>query len=88
MPPQFTREEFQAIQDDFLNTWPVERLKAMTLEEYSNREKTSFTYWLEFKTRWTGSIKGGRTGVASEKSIKNTEVSINTQLLFFERPQP
>ena len=39
MPPQFTREEFQAIQDDFLNTWPIERLKAMTLEEYSNREK-------------------------------------------------
>jgi len=46
MPPQFTREEFQAIQDEFLNTWPVERLKAMTLEDYSNREKTSFTFAL------------------------------------------
>ena len=59
MPFQFTPEEFQAIQDDFLNAWPIERLKAMTLEEYSNRDKTSFTYWLEFKSRWTGSIRGG-----------------------------
>ena len=59
MPFQFTPEEFQAIQDDFLNAWPIERLKAITLEEYSNRDKTSFTNWLEFKSRWTGSIRGG-----------------------------
>jgi len=35
----------------FQEIWPMEKLKTMSLEEYTNLEKTSFTYWLERETR-------------------------------------
>lgn len=44
---------------DFLNEWPVSRLETMTIEEYTNLEKTSFCYWLEKITEDLGSIWGG-----------------------------
>lgn len=43
----------------FLNEWPLQKLKKMTIEEYTNLEKTSFCYWLEAKTNDLGSIWGG-----------------------------
>jgi hypothetical protein len=43
----------------FNNEWPISRLQQMTLEEYTNLEKTSFTYWLEALTGNAGSIWGG-----------------------------
>lgn len=47
--------------DEFLKTWPVERLQSMTLNEYSTvGDKNSLVYWLEFGAgRYLGSIKGG-----------------------------
>ena len=59
MPFNLTKTEFQAIQDAFLDLWPREKLDTLTLEEYSNRDMNSLTYWLEFKTQSLGSIKGG-----------------------------
>lgn len=47
------------LKNDFLNEWPIERLKNMTLNEYTNLEKTSFCYWLEAVTYDLGSIWGG-----------------------------
>ncbi|HFQ5206919.1 TPA: McrB family protein [Vibrio vulnificus] len=46
--------------DAFLAKWPVERVRTMSLDEYSNPgTNDSFTYWLEFGTMNLGSIRGG-----------------------------
>jgi 5-methylcytosine-specific restriction protein B len=44
------------LKDSFLKEWPLERLKTMTLEEYTNLDKTSFCYWIEHITRDLGSV--------------------------------
>ncbi|MHA1973118.1 MAG: MrcB family domain-containing protein [Candidatus Hodarchaeales archaeon] len=44
----------------FSMEWPIERLRNITLEQYTNLDReTSFCYWLESKTDNTGSIWGG-----------------------------
>lgn len=46
--------------DEFLNAWPIERLKAMTLQEYTNLDrKDALVYWLEKRLDTLGSIWGG-----------------------------
>ena len=45
------------ILEQFLQEWPVERVKTMTLEEYTNIDKTSFCYWLESITQSLGNLK-------------------------------
>ena len=48
------------IWDKFLKLWPVERVKNMTLMEYTKAgSKESFTWWLESGTTDLGSIWGG-----------------------------
>lgn len=47
------------IYDEFLKIFPPGRLDVLTLEEYTNLDKTSFCYWLESKTQDLGSIWGG-----------------------------
>ena len=45
---------------DFLSKWPMERLKSMTLEEYTDvGNHNTFCYWVEFETEPLGRI-GGR----------------------------
>ena len=49
--------------EDFLKEFPLESLKDMPLERYTNLNKSdSFCYWLEFRTLELGSIKGGDSG--------------------------
>lgn len=44
----------------FQETFPIESLKDMPLDEYTNLDKaSSFCYWLEFRTYELGSIRGG-----------------------------
>lgn len=44
----------------FQEIFPIESLKDMTLDEYTNLDKaSSFCYWLEFRTYELGSIRGG-----------------------------
>jgi 5-methylcytosine-specific restriction enzyme B len=46
--------------DDFLQAWPVDRIRQMTLEEYTNpNREDSFIYWLEIRLGDLGSIWGG-----------------------------
>jgi len=47
------------ILEQFLKEWPIDRVNQMTIEEYTNSEKTSFCYWVEAKTVELGSIWGG-----------------------------
>lgn len=52
-------EKLYALKEEFLISWPTERLEKMTLEEYTNLEKTSFCYWIEAITSDLGSVWGG-----------------------------
>lgn len=61
-------------QEQFIENWPIERVKNLTLEDYTNLDKeTSFIYWLEVKTNNTGGISGGsafKFGVYRRKDNK------------------
>lgn len=63
-----------ALWDEFLGAWPLARLQAMTLDEYSKAEdKETFTYWLEFRLEALGSISGGSSfkfGVYSRRAAE------------------
>jgi 5-methylcytosine-specific restriction endonuclease McrBC GTP-binding regulatory subunit McrB len=53
-------EKLNKLKQEFLITWPIEKLEQMTLEEYTDLEReNSFCYWLEHITRDLGSIVGG-----------------------------
>lgn len=46
--------------DAFLLEWPHEKLKVMTLEQYTSiDDKNTFTYWLEQRLKDYGGIRGG-----------------------------
>ena len=45
---------------EFQEAFPLEKLSEMTLEQYTNLNRSdSFCYWLESKTEYLGSIWGG-----------------------------
>lgn len=57
-------KELDDLLNEFLNKFPLESLKTMKLEDYTDvvtkeNDNDSFTYWVETKTRDLGSIKGG-----------------------------
>ena len=62
------------LRDEFLRTWPLERVKGMSVEEYTNlNKKDSFCYWLEAITQDLGSIWGGsafKFGIYKRKDTK------------------
>jgi len=50
----------EALWTSFLERWPLEKLRDMTLEQYTCAgAQDSFTYWLESKTEALGSVLGG-----------------------------
>jgi 5-methylcytosine-specific restriction enzyme B len=50
----------EALWDQFLARWPIEKLPDMRLEEYTRAgDKDCFTYWIEARTDGLGSIWGG-----------------------------
>lgn len=53
-------EERYALWDAFLEEWPPERVRSMSLDEYTNLNRSdAFVYWLEKMTEKLGSIWGG-----------------------------
>ena len=55
-----TQELREKLYEDFLKEFPLESLKDMTLEKYTNlNREDSFCYWIESKTYELGSIWGG-----------------------------
>jgi len=53
-------ENLYKLKEDFLAVWSEEKVKEMTLEDYTNLNKdNSFCYWLESRTTDLGSIWGG-----------------------------
>ncbi|WP_426473863.1 hypothetical protein [Chryseobacterium balustinum] len=54
-----TINELDAIHEQFLYRWPIERLRTLSIEEYVGiGNKDTFCQWLETKTLMLGSIKG------------------------------
>ena len=52
--------EHHKMNEDFLKQFPLEGLKDMTLEQYTNLNRSdSFCYWIESKTEILGSVWGG-----------------------------
>lgn len=47
------------LKQKFLEKWPAKDLENLTLAEYSNLNKDSFTYWIEHIVNDLGSVKGG-----------------------------
>lgn len=53
-------ENLYKLKEEFLSVWSEEKVKQMTLEEYTNLDReNSFCYWLESRTTDLGSIWGG-----------------------------
>lgn len=64
---------------EFLKKWPIDKLEKMTLEEYTNHNNNSFTYWLEHETEPLGSIRGGgahKFGIYAAKEERNDKICI------------
>jgi len=70
--------------DEFLEVWPISRVKLMTLDDYTQAgSKDSFTYWIESRLDKLGSIWGGSSfkfGVFSRKDTDDKES--NTKLSY------
>lgn len=55
-----TLEQRLSTWDEFLARWPKKRIEELTLEEYVDvKNRDTFAYWLEHKTKILGSIRGG-----------------------------
>lgn len=68
-------ETLYQLKETFLQEWPLSRIQKITLEEYTNLDKTSFCYWLEAKTHDLGSIWGGSSykfGIYKRRDISTT----------------
>src|SRR5579859_8114274 len=57
--PKTIPDHLQQLREDFVRRFPIENVKDMTLDQYAIGKPDSFCYWLEFKTKELGSIKGG-----------------------------
>ena len=67
-------KELYQLRDEFLSTWPLERMKEMAIDEYTNLNKDdSFCYWLEKKTEILGSIWGGSSFKFGIYKRRNTD---------------
>jgi hypothetical protein len=54
-----TNQEQYGMLAQFLELWPLDRVRKMSLEEYSNvGDKNTFCYWLEFEAECLGRIGG------------------------------
>ncbi len=60
--------------NEFLTVWPLERIKNMTLEEYTDIDNhNTFCYWLEFETEILGRISGkpsNKFGIWKRKKVQ------------------
>lgn len=73
-------ENLYQLKESFLNEWPLRRIQNMTLEEYTNLNKTSFCYWIEAITTHVGSIWGGsayKFGIFKRRNLESTTTKDN-----------
>jgi 5-methylcytosine-specific restriction protein B len=69
----------EALWDEFLRLWPLERLRTMTLPEYATSgDHNCFVYWLEFRLGDFGSIAGGSAFKFGIFSRGNSDAKVDT----------
>ncbi|WKW45431.1 AAA family ATPase [Myroides sp. JBRI-B21084] len=74
------QENLYQLKETFLQEWPLPRIQNMTLEEYTNLDKTSFCYWVEAVTTDVGSIWGGsayKFGIFKRRNLESTTLKEN-----------
>ena len=85
--------ELYALWDSFLDAWPIQRLREMSLDEYTNLNRDdAFVYWLEKRTEKLGSVWGGsafKWGVYrrqnTAKVISGPGMASNPQYAWYDR---
>lgn len=76
----------QEIWDQFLVEWPINAVKEMTLEQYTQvQNKNSFTYWLEHETRLIADIRGGDASKFGIFHRSSSEEKSNTLGRIYEK---
>jgi len=72
-----SNRELRALHEEFLRTWPLERVKAMTLSDYTHAgADNTFCYWLDRKLEDLGSIRDGSSfkfGIVSRANLVTKE---------------
>ena len=55
-------KEHHELNEEFLKLFPLEKLREMTIEQYTNLNRSdSFCYWIEFKSKILGSVGGSNS---------------------------
>ena len=57
--PKIIPDHLRRLREDFVRKFPIKGLEDMTLDQYAVGKPDSFCYWLEFKTKELGDIRGG-----------------------------
>lgn len=63
---EIDNNEAKKLFDEFQKIWTLEKVKNMTLKEYTSvkgdGKRDDFTYWIEFKLKFLGAFGGGDSG--------------------------
>lgn len=74
--------ELYQLWDEFLESWPVQRVEAMTLEEYTKAgDPDSFMNWVEFRTKPLATISGTSSFIFGIYSRKDQTAKSNTKII-------
>ena len=77
--------ELYKLWDEFLDSWPAERVINMTLEEYTGAgNPDAFIHWVEFRTKSLGTISGSSSFIFGIYSRKDQSYKKNTKNHFYE----
>ena len=77
--------ELYALWNEFLDSWPVERVRNMTLEEYTEAgNPDAFTHWVEFRTKPLATISGSSSFIFGIYSRKDQSPKNNTKNHIYE----
>lgn len=77
--------ELYKLWNEFLKSWPVERVINMTLEEYTEvGNPDAFTHWMEFRTKLLATISGSSSFIFGIYSRKDQSYKPNTKNHIYE----
>lgn len=77
--------ELYTLWNEFLDSWPVERVRNMTLEEYTEAgNPDAFTHWVEFRTKPLATISGSSSFIFGIYSRKDQSPKNNTKNHIYE----
>lgn len=78
-------QELYNLWDEFLESWPVDRVKKMTLKEYTEAgNPDAFTHWVEFRTKPLATISGTSSFIFGIYSRKDQSNKNNTKNHIYE----